>query len=215
MKHETPKAARATSPEREALRQAIARRTDLQAQIAKLDRVLIEETEKKYAAAHLVDDAAAALAQARETQTHDNVARVLGEEPQSPLTVLEAQRAVERAESDWKALHDLCEGISERIESERASEKYCDSAIGEAIKAVVSASPGGRRVVDDYCEKLTAFSVAEKTLHFVLNSLTPDLQALATRHHTDTRDSFRKLQPDKAWVAALAALATDADAVLP
>jgi len=58
MKH-TPKPA--TTPQREALRAAIQRRTDLQAKIAELEATLADQTEKKYAAYYVTEAAEAAL----------------------------------------------------------------------------------------------------------------------------------------------------------
>jgi len=112
-------------------------------------------------------------------------------------------------------LHGLCEGISERIESERNSLQYVEKAVNDAVKAVVSAAPEGRRVVEDYCAALTALAAVEKTLHALLDFLSPELREPAMQHHIASRDGFRTLAPDPAWIAALAALRTDADSPLP
>ncbi len=216
MKHSPkPASSRAASIEREALRTAIARKTEAEARIDKLVHVLSAETERKYAASNAVDTAESALALARAHEAGDNVRKALGEEPESPLTVLEAQRAVEHAQADWKALHALCEGISERIEAERNSFQYVEKAVDDAVKSVVSSSPEGRAVVTQYCETLTALAAVEKTLHALLDFLSPELRERAMQHHIASRDGFRKLAPDPKWIAAIAALRRDADSPLP
>ncbi len=174
-----------------------------------------EETEKKYAAAQAIDTAEAALALARENEAHDGVRRVLGESPESPLTVAEAQAAVTQAEADYRTLRSLCEGLAERIENEQSSLRYVDSAIEDAIREVVSASPEGQRLVADYCKKLDAFNLADKTLNAVSSFLTRELHGKAINHHTSAAYGYQKLEPDPAWIAAIAALMTDADTLLP
>jgi len=210
-----PASSRAASVEREQLRAAIVRKNDIEARISKIEAALNAETQRKYAASAAVDDAESVLLKAKESEPQDNIARVLGEEPTSLISVFDAQRALEQAQAEYQAKRMLCEGLSERIESEQSSLRYVDSAIDDAIREVISASPEGQGLVADYCAKLDAFNLADKTLQAISTLLTRDLHAKAISHHTDASYNYQRLAPDERWPAAIEALKQDADAVLP
>ena len=141
------------------------------------------------------------------------MARALGEEPASRLSILDAQRAVERAETDYGDAKLLQAALGERIGEARGDLELAQLHVSTAVQEVCQASDAVEQAVAAFRAAVTAFVKAEATMKWLHGkSLIPRSLQSAARFAVNDRD---RVAPDAAWVSAIAALERDANTPLP
>jgi hypothetical protein len=201
---------RPRSPEREALAAAIEIRDASASQTASLVQARARAAQDRFAAARAVEAAESALTAARETLRAQLVDAYISGEDIDTHDIADAESALAKAQRRLADLSSIADGLA-------AHERQPGSSVPAlnlvaAIRDVIKAAPITRRLVEDYRTAERTFQQYQATLIFLAgqHAIPDDLQAAAPKaHHT------RFAEPDPAWVAAIAALAQDADVTLP
>ncbi len=199
------------SKERRALAEAIAQRDEVEREAQALLRARSRARDDRVAAFGALEDAEAALADAREADARELVATYVSGEPSAEASeVPAAEAALERARRRYAEVKAIADELSAR--KDEPGRGIPALRVTEAVKAVVRASPAVRRRAEDFRVAERAFHVYAATLSFFAsrNMVPDDLKRIAP-----SRDATRYADPDPAWVAAIEALARDPDAVLP
>lgn len=197
------------SPEREALRSAIAVHVEA-------DRVARTNTEAHQRAEMAVVDsygpevaAEAALQKAKTSQPARLAAEFRGDLPEPGPTVAEAEAtlaAVLQKRADTRAARDALDGEASHART-RASWKR--DAVKVAAGLVVKASPEARALADAFAEAERRYASLRQAVQVLaLQGALPDGVALNTAQPVDRSSEM-------AWIGAFEALAVDPAASLP
>jgi hypothetical protein len=197
---------RVRSSERQTLAAAILRRNAASDRLARI-RAAIDDA-SYFETSHAVDRAEQALAEAQQNEPARIVAATLGDPAPEGPSVEQARKRL----ADAQAVQDRASRTRDAFrEQERDAERelsYAQTAVRNAMDAVIATDPAIDRLIASYREKRRA-----------LEALRLTIEALAKYFAYDRRGwssvEVRDLQPDLAWVSAVTALTTDADAELP
>jgi hypothetical protein len=196
--------AQTRSPEREALAEAIRRRSAATARIERLTEAA--EGHSVWQAREAVEEAEAALKEARKREPQALVAKVLGD-PCGPSVqaALDALTGAKAALDLAEKTRDALDGQLQAAEAELGS---ANSALKKRIAEVVHSEGAASAVLAEYVEARREVA----RLHEIL-SLLSSRNCLPA--YWDTTVYYPPTNAEAPWRAALAALENDADAELP
>lgn len=190
------------SPEREQLRQAIARRDEAAHRLAALNAAL--ERADAASTFRAVKQARVALEDATASERRNLVAVALGN-PDVGASIDEARAALTKAESDYAAAKKVADAL--KTEQARAEDdlKWATRGLDDAVRSVLQAAPEVVQLQADVeVAKRTLAAAIDKLLTLPISqSVAWDIGTLLSR------------RPDPAWAAAVEQLRGDADIRLP
>jgi hypothetical protein len=206
-------AASEPSPERRALADAIRARDEVEGRISSRRQAQSLADEHRLRARREVESAEEALRQAHERERSAVADAYAGDggEPDRSAT-MEAEGALARAKRRLADLEFIAPTLAAKVMEDGPHASNLNLRVEAAVKAVVTASPAVRRMVEDYDVARRALQSYHSTLRWLaFRGMIPnDLKATAPRPN-----ETYYAEPDPAWETAIARLASDPDARLP
>jgi chromosome segregation ATPase len=198
------------TPERESLAEAIARHAEATDQLAAV-RAARERTEE---ARHSAEEATAKAKAAIEQAKIDTAAALVGGTPGAPGTSVKAARAaLQDCEDALEAAVAAGSVLAESAEEAERELARAERDVDRAVEAVVKASTEIRALVGRLKTAYAELVDVRNALRAVQSRLPDDLKILGSVDIPSIHQDDLKLAAT--WRAAIAALATDPDALLP
>ena len=132
-----------------------------------VDRVaaaLHQAEERRFAAFRALEDARAALSEARRNASVNAVAQALGEESASVMTVVDGRREVERLEAEYEDPKALVSALVQTGHAARMSLEIAKLTVNSALKEVLQISIEVKAEVARFRAAVAAFAKAEATM---------------------------------------------------
>ena len=198
----------ARTPEREALALAIQRYAEANKMVCACAAAKQKALEQRIAASNVVDNAAAALREAKGTDARRLVAEMLGETSDAALTESEAAAALQEAEQHLELLRAMSEELETEATAAVNRAGLLNMMVNDNARAVLQAEVEPAIVVTKFHNLRRATMEAEQVLDF--------LQARGAVSTGWRKDMPSAVSPALSeWREAFAALQTDPDAPLP
>lgn len=200
------------TPEREALAAAIAERKSALDEIEAVEKALQNAATAERDALHVHARAAAAIETAKEHAADHATATLLGTAGAAPASIRQARIAAEDAEDALATARATRDALKKRFASltEHNPQVLKKMKVDDAIRAVIRAEVDGARIYENFVRAYHEFADARELLELMEDA---GIACGEMKSYAPEPPPFD--HPSRAaWTAAIAALATDADASL-